>query len=69
MIKKDDINFVLVDKRTKKRIEAEDVVYYLDTVLDDINAFFNQEPCEIFPLESEWELIPVSKLQNKIKGA
>ena len=74
MIKEDDVHFVLVDKRTKKRIEAEDVVYHLDTVLDDINAFFNQEPydkeyCEIFPLESEWELIPVSKLQNKIKGA
>tara|TARA_A100001515_G_scaffold18753_1_gene13811 strand:+ start:194 stop:403 length:210 start_codon:yes stop_codon:yes gene_type:complete len=69
MIKKDDVNFILVNNRTKKPIEAEGVVYHLDTVLNDINAFFNQEPCEIFPLELEWELIPVSKLQNKIKGA
>ncbi len=69
MIKKEDLNFVLVYEKTKKPIEAEDAVYHLDTVLDDINAFFNEEPCEIFPLHSQWELIPVSKLQNKIKGA
>ena len=62
MINKEDVNFVLVDKRTKKRIEAVDAVYHLDTVLNDINSFFNEQPCEIFPLHSKWELVPLSKL-------